>query len=211
VPTIITATQLRGVLGVSSALYNDAYLNQIIDSAEAVILPMLVSYDAPIGGIQLVNNKATVYTVGRHPFNKGQSVVISGVGTPYNGTRTITSVNYDRVVLSSTGEIIDLRQFDNGESFTTFTFDLTNADIEFRNVIPSGRAVLSGAATYVGNPAIESAIYVVSTEIFQSRTASGGQIEGVDFAPTPYRMGRSLISRVTGLLAPYLDEGTICQ
>jgi hypothetical protein len=211
VPTIITATQLRGVLGVSSALYNDAYLNQIIDSAEAVILPMLVSYDAPIGGIQLVNNKATVYTVGRHPFNKGQSVVISGVGTPYNGTRTITSVNYDRVVLSSTGNIIDLRQFDNGESFTTFTFDLTNADIEFRNVIPSGRAVLSGAATYVGNAAVESAVYVVSTEIFQSRTAAGGQIEGVDFAPTPYRMGRSLLNRVSGLLAPFMDQDSLCQ
>jgi hypothetical protein len=211
VPTIITATQLRGVLGVSSALYNDAYLNQIIDSAEAVILPMLVSYDAPIGGIQLVNNKATVYTVSRHPFNKGQSVVISGVGTPYNGTRTITSVNFDRVVLSSTGSLIDLRQFDNGDSYTTFTFDLTNADIEFRNVIPSGRAVLSGAATYVGNPAVESAIYVVSTEIFQSRSAAGGQIEGVDFAPTPYRMGRSLLNRVSGLLAPFMDEGTLCQ
>jgi hypothetical protein len=211
VPTIITATQLRGVLGVSSALYNDAYLNQIIDSAEAVILPMLVSYDAPIGGIQLVNNKATVYTVGRHPFNKGQSVVISGAGTPYNGTRTITSVNLDRVVLSSTGSLIDLRQFDNGESYTTFTFDLTNADIDFRNVIPSGRAVLSGAATYVGNTAVESAIYVIATEIFQSRTASGGQIEGVDFAPTPYRMGRSLLNRVSALLAPYIDEATLCQ
>jgi hypothetical protein len=211
VPTIITATQLRGVLGVSSALYNDAYLNQIIDSAEAVILPMLVSYDAPIGGIQLVNNKATVYTVGRHPFNKGQSVVISGAGTPYNGTRTITSVNFDRVVLSSTGSLIDLRQFDNGDSYTTFTFDLTNADIEFRNVIPSGRAVLSGAATYVGNTAVESAVYVVSTEIFQSRTAAGGQIEGIDFSPTPYRMGRSLLNRVSGLLAPFMDEGTLCQ
>jgi hypothetical protein len=162
VPTIITATQLRGVLGVSSALYNDAYLNQIIDSAEAVILPMLVSYSAPIGGTQLVNNKATIYTVGRHPFNKGQSVVISNAGSPYNGTRTITSVNFDRVVLSSTGNLIDLRQFDNGDSFTTFTFDLTNADIDFRNVIPSGLALLSGAQTYVGNAAVESAIYVVS-------------------------------------------------
>jgi hypothetical protein len=211
VPTIITATQLRGVLGVSSALYNDAYLNQIIDSAEAIILPMLVSYDAPIGGTQLTNNKATIYTVGRHPFNKGQSVVISGAGTPYNGTRTITSVNFNRVVLSSTGEIIDFREFTDRESFTTFTFDLTNADIDFRNVIPSGRAVLSGAATYVGNPAIESAVYVVSTEIFQSRTASGGQIEGVDFAPTPYRMGRSLLNRVSGLLAPFMDQDTLCQ
>ncbi len=30
-PTIITASELRSVLGVSSSLYNDAYLNQIID------------------------------------------------------------------------------------------------------------------------------------------------------------------------------------
>jgi hypothetical protein len=94
---------------------------------------------------------------------------------------------------------------------TLFTFDLTNADINFRQVIPSGRATLTGASTYVGNAAVESAIYVVSTEIFQSRTAAGGQIEGVDFAPTPYRMGKSLLSRVSGLLAPYLDEGAICQ
>jgi hypothetical protein len=43
-PTIITASQLRSVLGVSSALYDDTYLNQIIDTAETVILPMLVSF-----------------------------------------------------------------------------------------------------------------------------------------------------------------------
>ena len=42
-PAIITATQLRNVLGVSSALYDDTSLNQIIDSAENIILPMLVS------------------------------------------------------------------------------------------------------------------------------------------------------------------------
>jgi hypothetical protein len=211
VPTIITATQLRSVLGVSSALYNDAYLNQIIDSAEAVILPMLVTYDAPIGGIQLFNNKATAYTVGRHPFNVGQSVVISGVGSPFNGTRVITSVNFDRVVLSTIGSIVDTRAVTDREQFTIFTFDLTSADIDFRNVIPSGKALLTGTATYVGNPAIESAVYVVATEIFQSRSAAGGQIEGVDFAPTPYRMGRSLLNRVSGLLAPFMDEGTLCQ
>ncbi len=32
-PTIITATQLRSVLGVSSALYDDTYLNGLIDTA----------------------------------------------------------------------------------------------------------------------------------------------------------------------------------
>jgi hypothetical protein len=43
-PSIITATELRSVLGVSSALYSDSYLNEIIDTAEGVILPMLVYF-----------------------------------------------------------------------------------------------------------------------------------------------------------------------
>ena len=54
-PSIITATQLRSVLGVSSSLYSDAYLEQIIDSAENIILPMLV---ANVSGIQSVELKS---------------------------------------------------------------------------------------------------------------------------------------------------------
>lgn len=210
-PTIITATQLRSVLGVSSSLYNDAYLNQIIDSAEAIVLPMLVSYSAPIGGTQIIGNQAYIYTVGRHPFNVGQSVVISGAGTSYNGTHTVKSVNFDTFAVTSVGLITQIYREPTENFMTLFTFDLTNADINFRQVIPSGKATLTGASTYVGNAAVESAIYVISTEIFQSRTASGGQIEGVDFAPTPYRMSKNLLARVSGLLAPFLDEGVMCQ
>jgi hypothetical protein len=211
VPTIITATQLRSVLGVSSSLFNDDYLNQIIDSAEAVVLPMLVSYSAPIGGLQVISNTAYVYTLGTHPFNVDQSVVISGCGAPFDGTITVKSVNTDTIAVSSVGLITQVFREGLAAPRTMFTFDLTNANVNFKEVIPSGKAALSGAATYVGNDAVESAIYVVSTEIFQSRTAAGGQIEGVDFAPTPYKMGKSLTSRVTGLLAPFIDTGTICQ
>jgi hypothetical protein len=182
VPTIITATQLRSVLGVSSSLFNDDYLNQIIDSAEAVVLPMLVSYSAPIGGLQVISNTAYVYTLGTHPFNVDQSVVISGCGAPFDGTITVKSVNTDTIAVSSVGLITQVFREGLAAPRTMFTFDLTNANVNFKEVIPSGKAALSGAATYVGNDAVESAIYVVSTEIFQSRTAAGGQIEGVDFA-----------------------------
>lgn len=210
-PTIVTASELRAVLGVSSALYNDAYLNQILDSAEMTILPMLVSYSAPIGGTQLIANEAYIYTVGKHPFNVGQSVVITGAGSPYNGTVTVKSVNLDTFAVTSVGLITQVFRDATDNPYSLFTFDLANADINFRQVIPSGKATLSGAATYVGNQAVQSAVYVVATEIFQSRTASGGQIEGVDFAPSPYRMGKSLLSRITGLIAPYMDTGAICQ
>ena len=189
-PSIITATQLRSVLGVSSALYDDTYLNQIIDTAETVILPMLVTFKAPIQATSLSDNVATFTTLGIHEFTEGQSVVITGCGSPYNGTRTVLADN--------------LGQY-------TFSASITNADILEANVIPSGTATLSGASTYVGVQPVRSAIFAVSVEIFQSRIAAGGQIEGVDFAATPFRMGRSLFNRCVGLLGPYIDVESMAQ
>ena len=189
-PSIITATQLRSVLGVSSALYDDTYLNQIIDTAETVILPMLVSFKAPIQATSLSDNVATFSTLGIHVFTEGQSVVITGCGSPYNGTRTVLADN--------------LGQY-------TFSASITNADILEANVIPSGTATLSGASTYVGNAAVQSAVYTVSVEVFQARLAGGGQIEGVDFTSTPFRMGRSLFNKCVGLLGSYMDTDSLAQ
>ena len=47
-PNIITADELRAVLGVSESLYSDAYLDQMIESAEATILPMLTQYQSAV-------------------------------------------------------------------------------------------------------------------------------------------------------------------
>ncbi len=189
-PSIITATQLRSVLGVSSSLYNDAYLDQIIDTAESVILPMLVTFKAPVQKVSLTDNVAIFTTLGIHEFTQGQSVVITGCGSPYNGTRAVLADNL--------GEY-------------TFSQSITNADLLETNVIPSGTATLSGASTYVGNAAVQSAVYTVSVEVFQSRLAGGGQIEGVDFSPTPFRMGRSLFNKCVGLLGAYMDTESMCQ
>jgi hypothetical protein len=187
--SIVSVAELRSILGVSSALYNDAYLTDIIDTAEQVILPMLTRYAQPIDAVELEDNVATFHTLGAHEFSLTQSVVITGCGSPFNGTFTITAVPDDY----------------------EFSVALTNADIVKRNVIPSGLATLSGASTYVGVSAVESAVLVVSVEVFQSRVAPGGQIEGVDFTPTPYRMGRSLFNRCVGLLGPYIDVESIVQ
>jgi hypothetical protein len=177
-PSIITATELRSVLGVSSALYNDTYLDGIIDTAENTILPMLVTFKSAVQKTVLQDNVATFTTVGVHEFTEGQSVVIAGCLSPYNGTRTVLADNL--------GDY-------------TFSASITNADVIEANVIPSGTATLTGASTYVGNQSV------------RSRVAAGGQIEGVDFTATPYRMGRSLYSRVIGILGPYVDVEGICQ
>lgn len=193
-PSIITATQLRNVLGVSSALYDDNYLNQIIDSAEGIILPMLV---ANVSGVNYVKRKSDVayyYTVRPHGFVPGQSVIVTNVFAPFAATVTVTD--------------------DHTSDPYLFTAASVGADIDQKPVIPSGVATLSGysaADLYANTPAVESAVYVVSTEIFQSRLSIGGQLEGVDFTPTPFRLGRSLQSRVSALLSPYLDIETIAQ
>ena len=189
-PSIITATELRSVLGVSSSLYSDSYLNEIIDTAEGVILPMLVSFKSPIQEAELESNVATFTTLGIHEFTEGQSVVIAGCGAPYNGTHTILADN--------------LGQY-------TFSCAITNANVASANIIPSGTATLTAAATYVGNQPVRSATFAVSLEVFQSRLAGGGQIEGVDFTATPFRMGRSLFNRCVGLLGAYIDVESMAQ
>jgi hypothetical protein len=211
--SIVTVAELRSILGVSTSLYSDAYLTDVIDTSEAVILPMLVKYASPIQKVQLSNNIATYVVVGNNIFSEGQSVIITGCGSPFNGTFTIlesSNIDFDDIIINSNQRIFIDGVYSDFNAF--FTVALTNADISERNVIPSGLATLSGAATYVGVPAVESAVLAVAVEVFQSRIAPGGQIEGVDFTSvSPYRLGRSLFNRVSGLLGQYLDVETMAQ
>jgi hypothetical protein len=213
-PAIVTAAELRTVLGVSSSLYSDAYLEGIIDSAEGVILPMLTAYQSAVSGVYLSNNVAYYLTQRPNQFVEGQSVVVTGcVPDLFNGTITITSNASNLYPPFSYAPPFSYSEFYYSPLYT-FSAALVNADVELRNVIPAGVAVLSGASAatlYADNAAVESAILIVSVEIFQSITAPGGQIEGVDFAPSPFRMGRSLQNRVVGLLSPFLEVETICQ
>jgi hypothetical protein len=174
---------------------------------------MLVKYSSPIDVVALQDNIATYYVLGDNNFSVDQSVVVTGVGAPFNGTFTIlesSNLDYDSFILRSNSRIFldgSYREF-NG----FFTVAITNADITERKVIPSGLATLSGASTYVGNAAVESAVLAVSVEVFQSRIAPGGQIEGVDFTSvSPYRLGRSLFNRVSGLLGAYIDTDSMVQ
>ena len=191
-PSIVTASQLRSVLGVSSALYDDTYLDDIINTAEGVILPLLTAHTVAVTYVEIETNVAYFTTQRPHQFVEGQSIVIAGVvPSTFNGTRTVTDDHLSEFI---------------------FTTALVNSDITLRATIPAGTATLSGQAAaviYVGNSNVESAVLNVSVEVFQSRVAPGGQIEGVDFAPSPFRMGRSLYNRISGLLGNQVDVDSI--
>jgi hypothetical protein len=190
-PSIVSTAQLRSVLGVSVSLYPDSYLDEIINTAEAVILPMLVANTSAVNAYELKSNVATYYTQRAHHFVAGQSVVVTGIPAPFSATVTV----------------VDVTEY-------SFTAAITSADVTLRDIIPTGTATLSGysaAEIYANSAPIESAVLAVSVEVFQSRVAAGGQIEGVDFQSTPYRMGRSLTNRVSTLLMPFLDVETVVQ
>jgi hypothetical protein len=192
-PAIVTASQLRSILGVSVSLYSDAQLDSYIDSAEQTILPLLTQYQSSVTFANVDNAVIYFTTIRPNYFVPGQSVIVTGAGT-YNGTYTVTD---DRI-----------------EPFT-FTAATAAADRTYPlPFIPSALATLSGSSAaqlYASTPPIENAILVVSVEIFQSITAPGNQIMADNFQPSPFVLGRSLTNRVVGLLGPFLDVEAMCQ
>jgi hypothetical protein len=192
-PNIITADELRAVLGVSDSLFPDAYLDQIIDSAEATILPMLTQYQSAVVATTIKNDVLFIDTLRPNFFVEGQGVVLAGIGNGLDGPYTVS--NHSVKPFQVTAVV------DEADRITT-------------PCIPAGTITLDGGSAadiYATVPAVKTAILIVSTEIFQSVTAPGGQIEGVDFAPTPFRMGRSLQNRVIGLISAFYDVDSICQ
>ena len=192
-PAIVTAAQLRQILGVSVSLYSDAQLDQIIDSAEQTILPLLTQYQSSVTFANVSDSVIYFTTMRPNYFVPGQSVVVTGAGI-YNATYTVTD---DRI-----------------EPYT-FTAATAAADRTYPlPFIPAAFATLSGgsaAQLYASTPPVENAILVVSVEIFQSITAPGNQIMSDNFQPAPFILGRSLTNRVIGLLGPFLDVETMAQ
>jgi len=109
-PSIVTAAQLRAVLGVSTSLYNDAYLNEIINTSEAVILPMLVANTTAVDSYKLTSNVAYFYTLRPHHFVAGQSVIVTGLPSPFSATHTVTTAGDFQFTAALTNADVTLRE-----------------------------------------------------------------------------------------------------
>ena len=182
---LTTVSELRTALGVGT-LYSDAVLQQVCDAADNVLLPFLWKNQQPIVAHGNTGTVGTLYFNDdiQEVFYVGQSVVISGAGTKYNGTKTITAVS--------------------PYSFSVTT-NHTN-DNPRHTVEPYGIAAAETYTDYATIPAIQEAGLMISIDIWQSRQApSSGGVTIDGYAPSPYRMGNTLLARVRGLLAPYLD------
>jgi len=182
---LTTVAELRTALGVGT-LYADAVLQQVCDAADNVLLPFLWKNQ------QYIIAHGNTGTVGTLYFNEnireffyvGQSVVISGAGTKYNGTKTITGVGTNSFTIT-----------------TTHTSDNPRHTVE-----PYGIAAAETYIDYSTIPAIQEASLMIAIAIWQARQAPSGQGMTVDgFAPSPFTMSNTLVARVRGLIANYLD------
>ena len=183
--SLTTVAELRTALGVGT-LYADAVLQEVCDAADNVLLPFLWKNEQSIIAHGNTGTVGTVYFNEdiRNVFYVGQSVTISNAGTKYNGTKTITAVGTKNFSIT-----------------TTHT-----SDNPYHVVAPYGTAAAETYIDYTTIPAIQEASLMISIDIWQSRQApSSGGVSIDGYTPSPYRMGNTLLARVRGLLAPYLD------
>jgi len=188
-PVLVTATQLRNVLGVSVSLYDNAALESIIETAEDAIGDFLIQWKVGIDKhYSKTTTESTIHTTRPHKFYDGQTIALSGVEAHINGNKTIS-------------EIVDEY---------TFKITTTGATVhtDWRNVIPNGIAAENDLSQYDGVDAIEEAVLQISVDVFQSRLAAGGTQQALDYTPAPYRMGRTLLYKVTGLISKYIDSNS---
>jgi hypothetical protein len=185
--SLTTVAELRTALGVGT-LYADATLQEVCDAADNVLLPFIWANTTPIVGHSNTTTTGTSYFDEwvQKTFYVGQTVVISGSGSKHNGSKTITEVGEYSITYAISGN--------------------NNTATVFHPVNPYG---MVAAETYLDPstiPAIQEASLMISIDIWQSRQApSSGGVSIDGYTPSPYRMGNTLMARVRGLLAPYLD------
>jgi hypothetical protein len=182
-----TVAELRSALGVGT-LYADATLQEVCDASDNVLIPFLWNNTTSNIAHSNTATTGTLYfaeTV-TFEFYVGQTVTITGNGSKHNGSKTITGVGEYSITYAITGN--------------------NNTAAPYHPVNPFGSVAAESYADYSAIPAIQEASLMIAIAIWQARQAPSGQGMTVDgFAPSPFTMSNTLLARVRGLLAPYLD------
>ena len=184
--SLTTVAELRSALGVGT-LYADATLQEVGDATDNVLLPFIWTNVEFNMGASNTTTEGTLYF--NHPiydiYFVGQTVTISNNGTKHNGSKVITSVAANSFSYAITG---------------------TPTAAPYAPVNPVGSVLAETFLDPASIPAIQEAALMISIDIWQSRQApSSGGVTIDGYQPSPYRMGNTLLARVRGLLAPYLD------
>ena len=187
---LTTVAELRSTLGVGT-LYPDATLQEVCDATDAVLLPMLWtnttfniahSNTATTGTLYFEDKVEKVFYV-------GQTVNITGNGSKYNGSKTLTGVGDYSITFNISGN--------------------NNTPAVEHPVLPFGTVSADTYVDWAEDKAIQQAALMISVEIWQARTATLSGSNAVDFQPSPYRMSAQLLAKVRGLIAHALSPNSM--
>jgi hypothetical protein len=211
--TYVTEAELRANLGIEN-LYSSDIVETCCQAAQDLLNQFLWFDSAPVVGTTLQNNVATVMISNPAIFSTGDSVTLSGCGSTFNGTYTITgTMPYTTGTTNSFPSInFNTRYFNYPNGYSFIQFARTAANANFTRVLPYGSAVGADTKTntYATTPSVREAAMILATDIFQARQVSqtgGVTIDG--FSPSPYRMGNSMIGKIRGLIAGYTNPNTM--
>ena len=184
--TYVTKAELRTNLGIG-ALYTDAVVEEVCQSAEDIIKAKLYFNKSNVIAHEATGTTGTLYfdRIITDRFYVGQTVTVDLVAAHFNGSQTITKV-------------------------TDYTISFVNGSITTTTkhaVIPYGYVLVAGQLDYATVPAVREASMMIAVDIWQARQMSSTGGISPDYQPSPYRLGNTLLARIRGLLADYLDPG----
>ena len=185
--SLVTVTELKAALGVGS-LYADETLQEVCDAADNVLLPFIwANTSFGIGHSNTATTGTTYFDeLTRDTFYVGQTVVITGMGSKHNGSKTITEVGEYSITYAISGS--------------------NNTPTVYHPVNPYGKVAAETYLDPAAVPAIQEAALMVATSIWQSRQANSGSGMAPDGSMGSfYAMSNQLIARIRGLIAPYID------
>jgi hypothetical protein len=178
---LIDIEELKAVLGIGD-IYADTIVQEVADAAENIVLGLLTKNQWGVIAHSRSNNIETIYLDRPNDLFVGASVTVSNCGPGFNGTHVLTAV-------------------------TPYSMSFSGSGTEYpkHGVIPSGTVAYHEYIDYDLIPEVRQAALAVASDIWITRTGTLGQ-QGVDFqSPAPYRLGRSLFTRVSGLLGKWMD------
>jgi hypothetical protein len=179
--TFCTEAELRANLSLGS-LYSSATVEEVCQAGQNIITDYLWKNQAFNSAHSHIVGAGSLYFDTPHDFFVGQVVTVSGNGSTFNGSKTITAVDTYSI-----------------------TFATSHSTVEpIHPTSPYGTVAATDYVTYSTVPEVKLATLMVCTEIWQAKQAANGGALDPNFQPSPFKMGSTLLAKVRGLLANHL-------
>jgi len=204
----VTVAEVRSAIGIQE-LYDDADIESVCQASTDLIQKQLWFNEYPIVGVSIYGGYATAVLSAPLPIATGQDVIITGCGSDYNGNHEVVGT-----YPWSSGSLsfnwfgfLPYTRYNFPAGYSMIQWTTNKDDNNYHLIVPYGKVKVSPAtdADYAEEPLVRQAALMIAIDIWQARQQSNAGGVSPDFSPSPYRMGNSLLSRVRGLLAPYLS------